>query len=371
MSPQAVDRIILGDCREKLRALPDESVHCCVTSPPYWALRDYGVDGQLGLEKSPAEYVEKMVALFREIRRILRKDGTLWLNLGDCYTGGKIRSEAICRFGGKRNSNAPSFRRDRQALGDRDHKKAPGLKVKDLCGMPWRVAFALQADGWYLRSDIIWHKPNPMPESVTDRPTKSHEYIFLLAKSERYYYDVDAIREPFTYGDCTGDHHRNVNLAGQWQPPGQASPHNGLRKASKFPRGWDSGPGPHQCLSGNYAPPAEREYPFNPRGRNKRSVWTIGARAFKDEHFATFPEALVEPCVLAGCPPGGIVLDPFLGSGTTGIVALTLGRHFIGIEISPKYAQMARRRISQVHYQPMLMNSSPLGVRNTSGGALS
>ena len=352
-----VDRIILGDCRKVLRRLPDESVQCCVTSPPYWGLRDYGVQGQLGLEQTPEEYVGKMIDVFREVRRILRNDGTLWVNLGDCYVagfrGGSVGIKSTLNGTRRNQVQYRSFRRDQKPMGDVLGRCVSGLKPKDIVGIPWRLAFALQADGWYLRSDIIWHKPNPMPESVQDRPTKSHEYVFLLAKSERYFYDVDAIREPYTYGEG-GDHHRNVDLSGKYMPPGQASPHNGLRKASKFPRGWDSGPGPHHGLAGNYPFEKDRVYPFHPGGRTKRSVWTVGARAFKDEHFATFPEALVEPCILAGCPPGGIVLDPFIGSGTTGIVALSLGRHFVGIEISPKYAAMARRRLAQVHYQPAL-----------------
>lgn len=299
--------ILCGDAAEQLRTLDEESVHCCVTSPPYFNLRDYGSPGQLGREADPVEYVEKLVGVFREVRRVLRPDGTLWLNIGDSYTSGGRKTRG---FDPKLQVHAA----------DQRPKTPQGMKPKDLIGIPWMAAFALRADGWYLRQDIIWHKPNAMPESVRDRCTKSHEYIFLLSKSKRYYFDVDAIREPFT------------------------APHrNGERRsyrpgcASSF--GLDRG---HMEQRGNFA-----GLPLNPGGRNKRDVWTVSTSSFKGAHFAVYPEKLVEPCILAGCPEGGVVLDPFMGSGTTGVAAQRLGRRFIGIDINPDYCTMAAERTAK------------------------
>lgn len=373
-------RFIIGDVIEALKTIPDESVHCCVTSPPYWGLRDYGVDGQLGLEPTPEKYISKMVDVFREVKRVLRKDGTLWLNLGDSY---------LCQQGkGFLNKH----------LSDADKniriKRPEYLKPKDLVGVPWMVAFALRNDGWYLRSDIIWAKPNPMPESVRDRPTKAHEYVFLLAKSEKYFYDADAIREPFA-----DERMGNPGGGGRYMRmlyPDNSHAQSGLKKGI-----WTRGP--------------------ELGGRNKRSVWTIATESFPDAHFATFPTALVEPCIKAGtsekgcCPkcgspwervveptgeyakhlggswqskdktgkgslPSGIktghyksgwcgirsvetqgwrptcscgieetipctVLDPFGGAGTVSLVAKRLGRSSIYIDINPTYAEIAKRRL--------------------------
>jgi DNA modification methylase len=307
-------RILQGDALDVLRTLDDESVNCCVTSPPYWGLRDYGIDGQLGLERTPKEYVEKLVEVFREVRRVLRGDGTVWLNLGDCYYSGDR--------GGYRNDSHRWENCPMQSKAKGSHMEVispnrlpqEGLKDKDLCGIPWRVAFALQADGWYLRSDIIWSKPNPMPESVTDRPTKAHEYIFLLAKSARYYYDQDAIREDYArLWDKTN--------GGTWA------------HVERFPEGSKGG---HH--SGEYPMPIHG-------GPNKRSVWQIATRSYPAAHFATFPPKLIEPCILAGCPIDGTVLDPFAGAGTTGLVSLRLNRKFLGIELSEAYVRMATDRI--------------------------
>lgn len=305
-----VGLILVGDAVEQLRKLDDKSVHCCVTSPPYWGLRDYGVDGQLGLEKTPDGYVEGLVKVFREVRRVLKDNGTLWLNLGDCYaTGaGAARSPGGKHFG-KQNKVIDS---GSYAKSQPNRMKIEGLKPKDLVGIPWRVAFALQADGWWLRSEIIWNKPNCLPESVKDRPTKAHETIFLLAKSRMYYYDSDAIREPHKEDSLRRTKRKFVY---KHKPPGQ-------EKHTLTPDGF--------C---------------HPKGKNKRSVWTVGTKPFKGAHFATFPPDLIEPCVLAGCPVGGTVLDPFLGSGTTGVVAAKHNRKFIGIELNPKYAGMASGRI--------------------------
>jgi DNA modification methylase len=370
--------ILHGDCREVMATLPAESVQTCVTSPPYWGLRDYGVPGQLGLEKTPDEYVAKMVEVFREVRRVLRNDGTLWLNLGDSYTA-SARGGHSTKFPG-RDKTAHMFESRTIDCG--------GLKPKDLVGIPWRVAFALQADGWYLRSDIIWHKPNPMPESVTDRPTKAHEYLFLLTRSERYYYDADAIAEESIGGPQIRSRASNFKKAG---------------------------------ISGNHTSGAE-DYVLGST-RNRRTVWTVATRPYKGAHFATFPPKLIEPCILAGsaskacehcgaawvrvvekvfkgdgnpipyegrqsmgskmalsgaqlaawkaanpdkhlgfapacpCPDNNgtacsTVLDPFGGSGTTGAVAEQHGRNAILIELNASYLPLQRERLAKV--QPVL-----------------
>lgn len=338
----AIFSIIPGDCLTVLRSMPDESVNCCVTSPPYWGLRDYGAEGQIGLERTPEEYVQRMVEVFREVRRVLKADGTLWLNLGDSYQGGNRGGYSRERAGVSKNGgqNASDFG------GAPNRFPIPGLKPKDLVGVPWRVAFALQADGWYLRSDIIWSKPNPMPESVTDRPTKAHEYMFLMAKSEHYYYDSEAIKEPFTT-DPKENYPERAKITGR----GDQASNNACPGA------------PQQSKSGGFPPKqsqlGKRTYTgFNarwdasedngtaPTGRNKRTVWTICTSPFPEAHFAVYPPSLVEPCVLAGSPEGGTVLDPFAGSGTTGMVALRHGRSFIGVELNPTYCDMARRRIA-------------------------
>lgn len=342
-------QIINESVLDGLRQLPDESVHCCVTSPPYWGLRDYGtgrweggdpnclhkvcgdrpkiesstlrggkastghqqegfksqcprcgakrIDDQIGLEPTPDAFVAKMVEVFREVRRVLRSDGTLWLNLGDSYQNAKGQAGGI----------DPKQPARRHGLRPND-VSIPGLKPKDLVGIPWMVAFALRADGWYLRSDIVWNKPNPMPESVTDRPTKAHEYIFLLSKSERYFYDAEAIKESASYAGTAGGIHTTMGVGGQPR-------HTGLANGEPY------------------------------SSRNKRSVWTIATAPFPEAHFATFPPELPELCIKAGCQVGGTVLDPFGGAGTTGLVADRLQRNGIMIELNPEYAAMARRRI--------------------------
>lgn len=302
-----------GDCLELLRGMDAESVQCCVTSPPYWGLRDYGHPGQLGLERAPELYVARLVEIMREVRRVLRDDGTLWLNLGDCYNAGRNGGHA----GGTAALNAG--RNLEEIYQHRSGVNAPGLKPKDLVGIPWRVAFALQADGWWLRQDIIWAKPNPMPESVTDRCTKAHEYVFMLSKSAHYFYDAAAIAEAAIHS-------------------GRVVEYDGSQKVSQ------------DGYSTN-----NRRAPGNPGGsqrvvvgekRNRRDVWAIATQPFPEAHFATMPEALVEPCILAGSKPGDLVLDPFAGSGTVGVVALRHGRSFVGCELNPEYAAMAKRRIA-------------------------
>jgi DNA modification methylase len=307
-------RVIHADVLDGLAQLDAGSVQTCITSPPYFGLRDYGHDGQIGLEATPDEYVARLVEVFREVRRVLRVDGTVWLNLGDSYAthaagmplnGNPMAKSTLAGVNTPRHSNETARARS-------DAEKRGGIPEKNLLGIPWMVAFALRADGWYLRSDIIWAKPNPMPESVTDRPTKAHEYLFLLSKSARYFYDADAVREDdggrasgngfvrdhrLTYQNADGGGRGNDD---QWEPGG---------------------------------------------GRNRRSVWTVATQPFPGAHFAVFPPKLIEPCVLAGSAPGDTVLDPFCGSGTTGLVALRHGRSFVGVELNPEYVELARRRI--------------------------
>lgn len=314
-------RLICGDARDVLPGIPAELANTCITSPPYWKLRDYGHPKQLGLEKTPEQYVANMVRVFQQVRRILREDGTLWLNLGDSYaTGGA---------GGHQSSysgNLPtSFHGHNPRHGEGIPKRSapPGLKVKDLCGIPWRVALALQADGWYLRSDIIWHKPSPMPESVKDRPTKAHEYIFLLSKSQRYYYDADAIREPVI--PDRRDKHWDTARTGKG-----FSDHK------------------HDADRGRLQTPTDGWVRMsNPKGRNKRTVWTVPSKPNNGAHFSTFPPDLIRPCVLAGCPEGGTILDPFAGIGTTGEVAESEGRNSILIELVAEHASTAKKRTRQ------------------------
>lgn len=396
-------QIICGDALAELNKMPDESVHCCVTSPPYWGLRDYGTakweggdgvcdhrerrggngassakqvtsggtqryayretcakcgarrtDAQLGLEQTPEEYVQKLVEVFREVRRVLRADATLWLNLGDSYTAsycggdtgksglqGSTESQDQSKAAGQRVGHRSSFRRDRMPRQDAPHKSAPALRAKNLVGIPWRTAFALQADRWNLRQDIIWHKPSTMPESVTDRCTKAHEYIFLLSKSRRYYFDNESIKEPSDYPDDdrkgrSYDHHKSA----------PTDERNGVRppswKGSDFHDGKnvENHPNVGKNRGMNYLDGGRTSYAL----RNKRSVWSVTNAGFPGAHFATFPPDLIKPCILAGCPVGGTVLDPFFGSGTTGMVALELGRNCIGIELNAAYCEMARKR---------------------------
>ncbi len=301
-------RILHGDCRDVLKTLPDASVHCCVTSPPYFGLRDYGMAEQIGLEQTPDAFVAELVAVFREVRRVLRDDGTLWLNIGDSYAANRAYQVASTLMNGDATNAA-------QAGSGRGMRAADfGIKPKDLIGIPWRVAFALQADGWYLRQDIIWSKPNPMPESVTDRCTKAHEYVFLMSKSERYSCDMDAIAE-----QATG------------AAPGNTGPTKGGRAAA-------DGVEQHNTAANLHLIGARET-------RNKRSVWTIATKPYSEAHFATMAPELAETCIKAGCPVGGVVLDPFGGAGTTGLVADRLQRDALLIELNPDYAQIAEKRI--------------------------
>jgi len=311
-----METVLLGDALEQLRTIEAESVYTCVTSPPYYNLRDYGVAGQIGAEETPEEYVEKLVKVFREVWRVLRTDGTLWLNIGDSY------ATKTGRF-------APGLS-SKNVCGKPSRSTPEGYKHKDLIGIPWMLAFALRADGWYLRQDIIWQKPNAVPESVTDRCTKSHEYIFLLAKSDRYYFNHTAIKEP--RNSC-----KNDAVAGSRGAFGPRQTR--LRGSGNLQKKYRPTPGEGH-LGGNIPYSGESEF------RSKRDVWTVATRGCKGNHFAVFPEQLIEPCILAGCPEGGTVLDPFTGSGTTGAVAKRLRRNFIGVELNPEYRAMAQERIS-------------------------
>lgn len=366
-----------GDALTVLRTLPEASAHCCITSPPYWGLRDYGtaewkggrpdcdhlmirgtqgktgqradrthtqrqpyktvckrcgakrVDQQIGLEKTPGEYVARLVEIFREVRRVLRDDATVWINLGDCYNN----SPGQRKQGVERNDVAGWKQSTNEGCLTIGSRHVSALKPKNLIGMPWRVAFALQEDGWILRSEIIWHKPNPMPESVQDRPTRAHEQIFLLSKNATYFYDFDAVLEP-----VAGSSHAR----GSGVNP----------KAAKWPAGWSAEEGRHDGIpTGKYRPKQNASFSGSVNGlvenRNKRSVWTVPTFPFPEAHFATFPPALILPCVLAGCPAGGTVLDPFSGAGTTGLVAKENGREYIGIELKPEYVAIAEKRLAQ------------------------
>ena len=339
--------LLCADVREGLASLPDESVQCIVTSPPYWGLRDYGVPGQIGLEPTLAEYISGMVDVFGACRRVLRRDGTLWLNVGDTYhnpqTNGGVgrnstinstRTHAAFREGQRaaRIGRNPKAGQEHADVAEAPQRvRQAGLKPKDLCGVPWRLALALQDDGWYLRSDIVWHKPNSMPESVKDRPTKAHEYVFLLARGPRYFYDAAAISERATY--------REPNA-----PDKIRSPHGqGFTRRARRGKNEHSG---HQRYAGFNDRWAQRE--TRAMARNARSVWSIATQPRRENHFAAFPDELAGRCIRAGSPWGGAVFDPFAGRGTTLIVAAQLGRSAIGIELSPKYCSFAAIALDDV-----------------------
>lgn len=315
-------RVLIGDSRETLAQLPDKSVHCCVTSPPYFGLRDYNAEGQIGLEETPAEYVAQLVAVFAEVHRVLRDDGTLWLNLGDSWS-------VTSTYNAPRSSQGKFGRVD----SPRQPRAKADVKAKNLIGIPWRVAFALQDFGWYLRQEIIWHKPNPMPESVKDRCTKAHEHLFLLSKSSRYHFDHEAIKEPAVGGHSAraSSFDRDGNAVSNHVLPGQSAAQHRARPSVK--RGGFSGKTEAMAASGQNAFRAVVEM------RNKRSVWMVATKPYSEAHFATYPPELIEPCVLAGCPIGGTVLDPFGGSGTTAGVALRHQRNAILCELNADYAR--------------------------------
>jgi len=310
------NRILHGNNIDTLKTLPNCYVDCCITSPPYYGLRDYGIDGQIGLEETPEEYIQKLVLVFREIKRVLRGDGTLWINIGDSYAGSNGNGWRQT----KDPNRDPYHSEENYNLRSKIGRKDEGYKPKDLIGIPWMLAFALRADGWYLRQDIIWHKPNPMPESVTDRCTKAHEYIFLMSKSARYYFNNTAIQEPAKSIDI-----KKFTDNGKYRRRGHVRRHAGF--------------------NGIYAEKLAKD--GVPSNRNRRDVWTVATRPYSGAHFAVFPESLILPCVLAGCKEGGTVLDPFMGSGTTAVVALKNLRKYIGCEINHEYIQIAERRIAK------------------------
>ena len=308
-----MNRIEFGDCRETMRAWAVQGIKAqmCVTSPPYFGLRDYGVDGQLGLEETPEQFIAALVEVFRCVRDVLANDGTLWVNIGDSYAGNRGNQP------GRKSGNGFDTT---TALLPPGAGVPDGCKPKDLIGIPWMLAFALRADGWFLRQDIIWHKPNPMPESVRDRCTKAHEYVFLLSKSERYFFDTEAMREDAVKG-----------AAGSSFNMGKTATHQ-MGRSSDSERVEDG-------------------------KRNRRSVWTVATRPYKGAHFATFPPALIEPCILAGSRPGDTVLDPFMGSGTTAAVALSLERQYLGCELNPEYRALQDARIASVPAQLNLLRA--------------
>jgi len=309
-----VDLILFGDCKETLKQFPRNSAQMCVTSPPYYGLRDYGGETeQIGQEDTPEQFVDNLVSVFREVRDVLKDDGTLWVNIGDSYYNYRPGTGGLPKQTVSRTSQDLPTQCNRRA------NKLDGLKEKDLIGIPWMLAFALRADGWYLRQDIIWHKPNPMPESVKDRCTKSHEYIFLLSKQRKYYYDNEAIKEPVKQ-----DWGKRDRTSGKYHNPGTGlQPHSGLTKSY------------------------ER--------KNKRDVWSVTNKPYKGAHFACFPPDLIEPCILAGSKKGDIILDPFMGSGTTASVALTHDRHYYGCELHEDYGSLIQKRIRSVPTKlPML-----------------
>lgn len=382
-------KIHQGSALDILRQMPDESVQCCVTSPPYFQLRNYGIEGQIGLEETPAEFVASLVAVFEEVKRVLKPDGTCWINLGDSYWGS---GKGLNPDGTHSSVNSPTDKQftNKGSLKTKvaKYRDDLGLKAKDLIGIPWRVAFALQDAGWYLRQDIIWSKPNPMPESVTDRCTKAHEYIFLLTKSARYLCDMEAIREKqvsnrpdmaangirtglayLDQGSAPSNHERSSWKGSEFHT-GKTAVHqlgrssknrdrtvgnrNGEgastldKKKHRKPAGWDTGDGSHGTIH-RTGRAEEVEYPEVERtDRNKRSVWTVPTQPMPEAHFATFPEKLIEPCILAGSREGDIVLDPFSGAATTGLVSLKHRREYIGIEINPEYIAISERRLKDV-----------------------
>ena len=310
--------ILHGNCLDVLQTLDSASVQTCVTSPPYFGLRDYGAEGQIGLEETPEQYVQKLVAVFREVSRVLRDDGTLWLNLGDSYSSHKdCKSVGQTLAKGTSRETAHEMEIGKSRVRDSRMLKSQGFKNKDLIGIPWMVAFALRADGWYLRQDIIWHKPNPMPESVKDRCTKAHEYIFLLSKSAKYFYDADAIAEPLIYPPHAPGNKTNAEEGGHLRND------YGTDRMTKM---WG--------LSGK---------------RNKRSVWTIATKPYTEAHFATFPIELPEICIKAGSREGDRVLDPFNGAASTGVAALRNGREYVGIELNPEYVALSKTRLTRIH----------------------
>ena len=320
-----IDKIYQGDSLGVLKTLEENTIDCCVTSPPYYALRDYGVDGQIGLEETPEKYIERLTEVFKEVHRVLKPNGTMWLNIGDSYAGNcSVTSTGRCGMG-----------KPRERI---DHRVFDGIKPKDLIGIPWMLAFSLRNAGWYLRQDIIWHKPNPMPESVTDRCTKSHEYIFLMSKSQKYYFDYEAIQEEAV---TQADRRIGKRVTYDGKRKGEEGTGNRAFVSLRTKNCQYDGQKPNTMHLNREMGGADEAYVV----RNKRDVWSINVMPNKEAHFATYPPKLVSTCILAGCPEGGIVLDPFMGSGTTGIVANKLGRHYVGIELNPQYVEMAKRRI--------------------------
>lgn len=348
-----LDTIHQSDCLKGLRCLPDNFIHCCVTSPPYWRLRDYNVSGQLGLEDTLEEYVANLVAVFEEIKRVLKPDGTVWLNLGDCYWGsGKAGKNPAYQ---KRHKEFGKLSKNNSRFGLPVTGKHPEIKAKDLIGLPWMVAFALRKQGWWLRQEIIWHKKNGMPESIRDRCTRSHEHIFMLAKSPRYYYNAAAIKTPLTESSLKDNRLLSPDayniLKNYSLNAGSGNPDGGRKSIGALPiarrSGKQSGYGiRHAHFNERWSRSSRQE--LLEKGANRRSVWSLPSTPYKGAHFATFPPSLPETCIKAGSRPGDIILDPFMGSGTTAAAAKQLGRHYIGYELNGDYIQLACTRIKSV-----------------------
>lgn len=334
-----MNEIINSDCLEGIKMLHDNSVDCCITSPPYFGLRDYGMAGQMGLEETPELFIEKMVEVFEQVKRVLKPAGTLWINIGDSYaSAGKNRTpeQAI------KNSGVNGSLKSQMQLLKQQNKIVGDLKPKDLIGIPWMLAFALRSAGWYLRQDIIWHKPNPMPESVTDRCTKAHEYIFLLSKSMKYHYDHDAIKVEAKNPEDDARRIAQQHLANKSNPDDKI---NGLRARKSGNK--ERKPGSERGCPENSGSNVCSSVPWEGFKANKRSVWTVATKPFSEAHFATFPEELIVDCIKAGCPVGGLILDPFMGAGTTALVARKLQRNYIGFELNHKYIKIAQKRLQK------------------------
>ncbi len=349
MQKKLINQIIKADCIEGMKALADNSIDCVVTSPPYYALRDYEVPGQIGMEETPEAFIAKLVLVFEQVRRVLKEDGTIWVNMGDTYWAGKGKSGQSYskqyqneRYNGGRSFNGSQHQVAGKGVTRPNDGKSEIYKPKDLIGIPWMLAFALRSSGWYLRQDIIWHKPNPMHESVTDRCSKAHEYLFMLSKSSKYYFDSLSIKQPVKISTTQRLSQDVENQKGSERAVGKT---NGRMKAVSGNK--ERKPGSARGCPEGSGSNVSSHVPWEGYLANKRSVWTVATKPFKEAHFATFPPELIIDCIKAGCSPGGIVMDPFMGAGTTALVSQKLGRNYIGFELNQKYIDIAEKRLKK------------------------